>query len=191
MTYSYTEKKRIRKNFGKFRQMMDVPYLLAIQLDSYRKFTQADTPLEERGDIGLHALVGSRRIALGRAPASFSCSACSSACLSLSSRSSRCCSRNHWSRQATRYYRKGPTPWPGSRPSPPPCTERPLTFWSCTATPAVGVAWSEGSARCAGDCSARDERSRNAARMRVADVADSVLRPPFEEVKPLLPCVIR
>ncbi len=55
MTYSYTEKKRIRKNFGKFRQMMDVPYLLAIQLDSYRKFTQADTPLEERGDIGLHA----------------------------------------------------------------------------------------------------------------------------------------
>jgi len=55
MTYSYTEKKRIRKNFGKFRQMMDVPYLLAIQLDSYRKFTQADTPLEERGDLGLHA----------------------------------------------------------------------------------------------------------------------------------------
>ena len=55
MTYSYTEKKRIRKNFGKFRQMMDVPYLLAIQLDSYRKFTQANTPLEERGDMGLHA----------------------------------------------------------------------------------------------------------------------------------------
>jgi DNA-directed RNA polymerase subunit beta len=55
MTYSYTEKKRIRKDFGKFRQMMDVPYLLAIQLDSYLKFTQANTSLEERVDMGLHA----------------------------------------------------------------------------------------------------------------------------------------
>jgi DNA-directed RNA polymerase subunit beta len=34
---------------------MDVPYLLAIQLDSYRKFTQAGISLEERLDIGLHA----------------------------------------------------------------------------------------------------------------------------------------
>jgi len=55
MAYSYTEKKRIRKNFGKFQQIMDVPYLLAIQLDSYRKFTQADTPSDERVDIGLQA----------------------------------------------------------------------------------------------------------------------------------------
>ena len=55
MAYSYTEKKRIRKDFGKLPNVMDVPYLLAIQLDSYRKFTQADTPLNERRDIGLHA----------------------------------------------------------------------------------------------------------------------------------------
>ncbi len=55
MTYSYTEKKRIRKDFGVMPKVMDVPYLLAIQLDSYRKFTQAGTPLEERGDYGLHA----------------------------------------------------------------------------------------------------------------------------------------
>jgi DNA-directed RNA polymerase subunit beta len=55
MAYSYTEKKRIRKDFGKLPNVMDVPYLLAIQLDSYRKFTQADTPLSERLDIGLHA----------------------------------------------------------------------------------------------------------------------------------------
>jgi DNA-directed RNA polymerase subunit beta len=34
---------------------MDVPYLLAIQLDSYRKFTQQGVPLKERGDYGLHA----------------------------------------------------------------------------------------------------------------------------------------
>ncbi len=55
MDYSYTEKKRIRKDFGKMPYVMDVPYLLAIQLDSYRKFTQEGTPLGERGDYGLHA----------------------------------------------------------------------------------------------------------------------------------------
>jgi DNA-directed RNA polymerase subunit beta len=55
MAYSYTEKKRIRKNFGAFKQIMEVPYLLAIQLDSYRKFTQADTPADEIKDVGLHA----------------------------------------------------------------------------------------------------------------------------------------
>jgi len=55
MAYSYTEKKRIRKDFGKLPQVMDVPFLLAIQLDSYRKFTQADTSVEERLETGLHA----------------------------------------------------------------------------------------------------------------------------------------
>ncbi len=55
MAYSYTEKKRVRKDFGKLPEVMDVPYLLAIQLDSYRKFTQADSPVDDRDDIGLHA----------------------------------------------------------------------------------------------------------------------------------------
>ena len=55
MAYSYTEKKRIRKDFGMLPKVMDVPYLLAIQLDSYRKFTQQGVPLNERGDYGLHA----------------------------------------------------------------------------------------------------------------------------------------
>ena len=40
MTYSYTEKKRIRKDFGSLPKVMGIPYLLAIQLDSYSKFTQ-------------------------------------------------------------------------------------------------------------------------------------------------------
>jgi DNA-directed RNA polymerase subunit beta len=55
MAYSYTERKRIRKDFGTLPKVMDVPYLLAIQLDSYRKFTQQGVPLDERGDYGLHA----------------------------------------------------------------------------------------------------------------------------------------
>ncbi|MDI5932686.1 DNA-directed RNA polymerase subunit beta [Halomonas kalidii] len=55
MAYSYTEKKRIRKDFGKLPQVMDVPYLLAIQLDSYYDFLQQDRSPEERLEIGLHA----------------------------------------------------------------------------------------------------------------------------------------
>jgi len=55
MAYSFTEKKRIRKNFGKQPGILEVPYLLAIQLDSYKQFLQADTPEEQRGQIGLHA----------------------------------------------------------------------------------------------------------------------------------------
>jgi DNA-directed RNA polymerase subunit beta len=55
MAYSFTEKKRIRKNFGKQGSILETPYLLAIQLDSYRTFLQADKAEEKRENIGLHA----------------------------------------------------------------------------------------------------------------------------------------
>ena len=55
MAYSFTEKKRIRKNFGKLPAVLKVPYLLSIQLDSYQKFLQANTAPEQRVDMGLHA----------------------------------------------------------------------------------------------------------------------------------------
>jgi DNA-directed RNA polymerase subunit beta len=55
MAYSFTEKKRIRKNFGKQSGILDVPYLLAIQLESYRQFLQADVGESARVNIGLHA----------------------------------------------------------------------------------------------------------------------------------------
>ena len=55
MAYTYTEKKRIRKDFGKLQSAMDIPYLLAIQIDSYKQFTQADVMPEERLDVGLNA----------------------------------------------------------------------------------------------------------------------------------------
>ena len=55
MAYSFTEKKRIRKNFGKRPTILDVPYLLAIQLTSYAKFLQEDVAIEDRIDRGLHA----------------------------------------------------------------------------------------------------------------------------------------
>ena len=55
MAYSFTEKKRIRKNFGKRPTLLEVPYLLSIQLDSYSRFLQTDKTEEDREDIGLHA----------------------------------------------------------------------------------------------------------------------------------------
>ena len=55
MTYSFTEKKRIRKSFGKRPSILRVPNLLATQKDSYRKFLQADVPAEQRIDQGLQA----------------------------------------------------------------------------------------------------------------------------------------
>tara|TARA_Y100000385_G_scaffold4283_1_gene4702 strand:+ start:3880 stop:7965 length:4086 start_codon:yes stop_codon:yes gene_type:complete len=55
MAYSYTEKKRVRKNFGKLPSAMDIPYLLSIQVDSYKQFTQVDSSPEDRAQQGLHA----------------------------------------------------------------------------------------------------------------------------------------
>ncbi|MBE9396931.1 DNA-directed RNA polymerase subunit beta [Pontibacterium sp. N1Y112] len=59
MAYSYTEKKRIRKDFGKLPQVMDVPYLLAIQIDSYKRFLQQGSDVAEVRDEGLHAAFSS------------------------------------------------------------------------------------------------------------------------------------
>ncbi|XBC43356.1 MAG: DNA-directed RNA polymerase subunit beta [Buchnera aphidicola (Meitanaphis flavogallis)] len=42
MVYSYTEKKRIRKDFGKRPKVLDIPYLLSIQLNSFQKFIEQD-----------------------------------------------------------------------------------------------------------------------------------------------------
>ena len=55
MAFSFTEKKRIRKDFGKLSQTMELPYLLAIQVDSYNKFLQVGKDAQERAESGLHA----------------------------------------------------------------------------------------------------------------------------------------
>jgi DNA-directed RNA polymerase subunit beta len=55
MAYSFTEKKRIRKDFGKRSSILDVPYLLAIQVNSYRKYLQEGTNPEDRKERGIHA----------------------------------------------------------------------------------------------------------------------------------------
>ncbi|MDP6317608.1 MAG: DNA-directed RNA polymerase subunit beta [Pseudomonadales bacterium] len=53
--YSYTEKKRIRKDFGKLRRVMDIPYLLAIQVESYKEFLQDNVDPVDKIGKGLHA----------------------------------------------------------------------------------------------------------------------------------------
>ncbi len=59
MGYSFTEKKRIRKDFGKRPTVLGVPYLLATQIDSYRDFLQSDRTPDGREDRGLHAAFNS------------------------------------------------------------------------------------------------------------------------------------
>nr|HPQ96151.1 DNA-directed RNA polymerase subunit beta [Thiolinea sp.] len=59
MGLSYTEKKRIRKDFGKREQILEVPDLLTIQLESYRLFLQLDRPAAERTAVGLNAAFSS------------------------------------------------------------------------------------------------------------------------------------
>ena len=55
MAYTFTEKKRIRKDFGKRSSILDVPYLLAIQRDSYRDFLQEGVAADDCAERGLHA----------------------------------------------------------------------------------------------------------------------------------------
>ena len=48
MSYSFTEKKRIRKRFGKRIGALPVPFLLSTQLEAFAAFLQADTPVGKR-----------------------------------------------------------------------------------------------------------------------------------------------
>ena len=59
MAYSFTEKKRIRNNFGKGSEVLDVPYLLATQIDSYASFLQLGCDPDKRRNHGLHAAFSS------------------------------------------------------------------------------------------------------------------------------------
>ncbi|WWO97121.1 MAG: DNA-directed RNA polymerase subunit beta [Candidatus Dasytiphilus stammeri] len=55
VVYSHTEKKRIRKDFGKRTQVLDFPYLLSIQLDSFQRFITKNSS----GQCGLESALRS------------------------------------------------------------------------------------------------------------------------------------
>ncbi|WP_201616191.1 DNA-directed RNA polymerase subunit beta [Psychrobacter urativorans] len=59
MAYSYTEKKRIRKSFAELPTVMDIPYLLSIQVDSYEHFLQEHKKPKARENTGLQAAYSS------------------------------------------------------------------------------------------------------------------------------------
>ncbi len=55
MSYSFTEKKRIRKSFAKRASVLPIPFLLATQLESYVAFLQARVEPGQRSNQGLQA----------------------------------------------------------------------------------------------------------------------------------------
>src|SRR5574338_635394 len=55
MTYSLTERKRIRKSFAKRAIVQKVPFLIATQIESYAAFLQAEVAPEARRNEGLQA----------------------------------------------------------------------------------------------------------------------------------------
>ncbi|MHB0986149.1 MAG: DNA-directed RNA polymerase subunit beta [Sulfuricella sp.] len=59
MSYSFTEKRRIRKSFAKRASVLQVPFLLATQLDSFASFLQADVKPDNRKSEGLQAAFSS------------------------------------------------------------------------------------------------------------------------------------
>ncbi|MEE4173286.1 MAG: DNA-directed RNA polymerase subunit beta [Xanthomonadales bacterium] len=59
MSYSFTERKRIRKDFGEQQSVLDVPFLLQTQIRSYEEFLQTDVDEESRRDRGLHGALQS------------------------------------------------------------------------------------------------------------------------------------
>ena len=52
MKYSYTAKKRIRKNFGKLSDVLPIPNLIELQVTSYNQFLERDNLNNQKS--GLH-----------------------------------------------------------------------------------------------------------------------------------------
>ena len=48
--------KRIRRNFGKIKEIVEIPDLIGMQRESFQRFLQMGVPPEKREDIGLQAV---------------------------------------------------------------------------------------------------------------------------------------
>jgi len=66
MAYSFTEKKRIRKNFGKRPSILGVPPLLAIQTDSYAQYLQLDESRALHAELQASEQAGGQPSATGK-----------------------------------------------------------------------------------------------------------------------------
>ncbi|MBF0399596.1 MAG: DNA-directed RNA polymerase subunit beta [Magnetococcales bacterium] len=56
MALTFTEKKRLRKNFGRIPTIIDIPDLIAIQKRSFERFLQEGSVSNDLGDYGLHGV---------------------------------------------------------------------------------------------------------------------------------------
>ncbi|MFO7912775.1 MAG: DNA-directed RNA polymerase subunit beta [Desulfotignum sp.] len=56
MTDSLLTNKRIRKEFGSKRKIIDIPDLIGMQRNSFESFLQRETPARDRDEKGLHAV---------------------------------------------------------------------------------------------------------------------------------------
>src|SRR5512136_1580439 len=56
MAYSIANNPLLRKNFAKIKKITDIPNLIDIQKNSYKRFLQIDIPAESRKNIGLEAV---------------------------------------------------------------------------------------------------------------------------------------
>ncbi|WP_130469945.1 DNA-directed RNA polymerase subunit beta [Candidatus Magnetaquicoccus inordinatus] len=56
MALTFTEKKRLRKNFGRIPTIIDIPDLIAIQKRSFERFLQEGIATQSRDDYGLHGV---------------------------------------------------------------------------------------------------------------------------------------
>jgi len=59
MARSFTERKRIRKDFGRIPEVARMPNLIEVQKTSYDKFLQMDVATDARGQVGLQAVFAS------------------------------------------------------------------------------------------------------------------------------------
>src|SRR5699024_3482056 len=59
MSYSFTGKKRIRKDFGKHPQVLEVPFVLSTQIESYQQFLQQGVSRPDRRELGLQGALHS------------------------------------------------------------------------------------------------------------------------------------
>ncbi len=56
MPYSFTQRKRIRKNYGSIQTVIGIPDLIELQKSSYERFLQQNVSSESRIDKGLHSV---------------------------------------------------------------------------------------------------------------------------------------
>ena len=56
MATSYSSRKKVRKNFGRIREVAEMPNLIKVQKSSYDQFLQTDVERDDRTDNGLQGV---------------------------------------------------------------------------------------------------------------------------------------